>query len=256
VSKRANIEMDKFLHRHTRRFVWERPTLYWPLGLLRARGNVLFEDYDFCVDGFPRSANTYALRMFQLMYEPNLRIWSHHHIPPFLIRAVQIGKPVFFLCRSPIDGAISYAILLGSTVEDQLRYYIQFHQVLLPYMDGLFVAPFDQVTSDFQRVVEAFAARWSLSLTPRLGEEIARSRAFAKIDEDQTNSLGGINERIVHRPSRFRETLRPALLASLDSSTAQRLLAEANDLYQQYYQSAKWRLASKTAATNTPSDAA
>jgi hypothetical protein len=164
------------LRRVGRILFWRYPAVYRGLGILRGRGDCLKQDCDVWMGGYPRSANTFAVAAFKLA-NPEARLVSHFHIPPFIINCVRSRKPGVFLIRTPEDAAISWTIYWkGHTkLEHCLDYYLDFHRVMRPYISELFVAPFDIVIKDFPSVIEGLNRRFGarFSVLPHDGVTVA-----------------------------------------------------------------------------------
>ena len=216
-----------------RRFVWKYPTLYRPLGRIRRGADVFDLDYDLSIEGYPRSANTYLLRLLQAT-QPALRIRSHRHIPPHAIAALHNGLPVLFLIRPPLDCVTSFAILCGTTATRHLVSYVGYHKVMRPYLDQLFIADFSTVTSDPRPMLQKFARKYQLPLDVDFDLGEARTQAFVRIDQDHTSEDGQLNEQTVNRPVAGRSSQKAVLLAELEQPVNRRWLAQANALYAEF----------------------
>lgn len=222
------------LRRTGRRVSWRNPQLYYPFGLLRGRGDCLAEDFDLWIDGFPRSANTFCLKAFQ-MGNPTARVRCHRHIPPFIIHALDAAKPGMFLVRKPIDAACSWAIFWNIGLAPCLDYYIDFHQALRSRIPELFIVSFEQVTTRFERVIEKFNQRFGTSYASMPSKPSLAADCFAHIDRSSVGSGDSVNERTISRPSLHRAQLKPALLAEVQTQPALRSkLDRANGLYLQF----------------------
>jgi hypothetical protein len=167
------------------------------------------------------------VRAFQ-MANPHLRIRSHRHIPPFIINSVERQKPGLFLIRKPEDAAISWAIYWNSPVEPCLDYYIDFHRILLPYASKMYVASFEEVTTDFDGLIRQF----NTSLNTRYGlPGYEAGVVFSRIEEESRNHKGELNELQICRPSLRRAELKEGLVRGLSHGTTARKLEKARDLY-------------------------
>lgn len=228
-----------FLHRLGRVVCWRSPLLYRVFGLIRRRGDCLSGEYDAWIGGYPRSANTFSAAAFRLA-NPNIRLATHFHIPPFVINAVRLKKPGIFLVRPPEDTVASWTIYWKGKVkpEDCLDHYLDFHRIMAPYISSLFVAPFEVVTRDFGKVIEGLNDRFrtQFSTLPHDGKMV--SECFSRIEEVAPVEVDGSpDESIIHRPSMFRQELKPSVLRDLKSSRkAFRKLEEAKELYTAFCQ--------------------
>lgn len=222
------------LNRSARRILWPRPAFYFPFGLLRHRGNVLAKDSDLYFCGYPRSGNTFASTAF-LSANPDANLQSHRHIPAFVIQMMNSGVPGLVLLRKPLDAAVSWAIHQNQTLEEAVAYWNDYYETLLPYRSQLFVARFEDVTTDFGGVIQAFNQRWGTSYTPFLHTVENAARCFRATEEICREQQGEMREMMVCRPSKARRAVKQNLLDDLNQSDfLQRELVRANALYETF----------------------
>ncbi len=216
------------MRRLGRRLFWRWPALYRHFGLVRGRGDCFEQDFDLWLGGFPRSANTFACEAFQIA-NPGARLASHRHVPPFIIRWLDAGRPGIFLIREPEDAVISWTILWGGHLEESLNYYLDFHRALLPHVSRLLVATFEMVTADFGAVTERFNQRFGTHYAAFRHAPAAVTECFSRIDK--TSPLSG-SELGVCRPSEKRAKMKPKLRQQLRETPALiRKLEMANERY-------------------------
>lgn len=222
------------LNRWARRLLWPRPVAYFPFGLLRNRGNVLRRNVHLYISGYPRSGNTFARTAF-LSANPGIEIRSHRHIPTFVLQLARNRVPGVVLIRQPLDAAISWAIHENQTLEEAMAYWNDYYQALMPVRSQLFVASFEDVTSDFGGVMRAFNARWRTSYVPFEHTPENAAQCFQVTEEEHRLPSGNIREMQVCRPSESRRTLKEGLLRELaQSNFLKRELASANVLYRSF----------------------
>jgi hypothetical protein len=167
------------------------------------------------LDGFPRSANTYARLAFEHVNGTEWRVSSHLHSPQSIITAVRLGLPTILLVRRPHEVLASTAHLhadLGplKVITD----YVRFHESVLPYVDDVLVADFAAVTSDFGAVLERCNARFGttfLRYTPDVNSEEA---VRARIDAVARQLMPDRWEDVVGRPLPQRRSTSPRDFAS------------------------------------------
>ena len=222
---------DLFI-RINRHIFWRSPVLYRPIGFLRQRSNYRLRGYDIWIGGFPRSGNTFAAKAMELLLSDHQRVVSQIHLPPPIIQALREKKPGLFLIRNPRDAAVSWAIFTGHRLDQCLQYYIDFHQVLKPYLDQLLVFDFKQVTRNFQKLAEQFNKTYGPLLAPQKITNTMPSVIFKAIDEQSRDKNGQISERHVSRPSTERMDISRSYLKEFrHSARLQRQLEKANRYY-------------------------
>ena len=125
---------------------------------------VISSSTELVIDGYTRSATTFAVYALQLSQETPVRLAHHLHAPAQFIEAARRGIPALLLIREPQGAILSQLIREpGVTLGDALVAYSRFYTCLLPYRDNLVVGEFEQVTHEFGRVVRRLNARFGTS---------------------------------------------------------------------------------------------
>ena len=244
--------------------VSEHPALYLPVANRKYRGaspRVIDTTTEMVIDGYTRSASTFAVYALQLPQERPIRLAHHLHAPAQLIAGVRAGLPALLVVREP-SGAILSQLIREPDVamRDALVAYCRFHEVLRPYVDSLVVAEFATVTQDFGAVVRRLNAKFGLSLrefvhtgdavdlvrsmieqrgsmAPHLlgfesglvSRELAMRAAAELVNSD---SVGGLREAWV--PSTAREREKAALASEWQNPRLRRLRERAGRLYREF----------------------
>jgi hypothetical protein len=106
------------------------------------------------IDGYTRSASTFAVYAFQLAQERPVRMAHHLHAPAQLIAAAKAHLPTIAVIRDP-RGAILSQLLREPNValRDLLWAYTRFYSCLMQYRSQFVVADFAEITTDFGAVV-------------------------------------------------------------------------------------------------------
>jgi hypothetical protein len=183
--------------------VSEHPGLYLPFARHKYPGpspEVIGPQTELVIDGYTRSATTFAVYALQLAQDRPVRMAHHLHAPAQLVAAARRGVPALALIRRP-EGAILSQLVREPDVamRDALVAYARFYARLMPHRHALVVGEFAEVTGDFGAVVRRLNARFGTSFTP-----------FAHTPAHVTECLDLI---------RHRGTLSPVLLG-FESGTA------------------------------------
>jgi hypothetical protein len=147
-----------------RTYVSEHPTGY--LGFARRKYpdhnvEVIGPRTELVIDGYTRSATTFAVYAFQLSQDMPVRLAHHLHAPAQLIEAARRGIPVLALIREPQGAILSHLIREPYVaLRDALIGYSRFYEHLLPYRESFVVGEFKQVTQDFGAVVRQLNVRF------------------------------------------------------------------------------------------------
>jgi hypothetical protein len=135
----------------------EHPALYLPFARRKYRGPspaVVDRNTQMVIEGYPASANTFAVYAFQMVQRAPVRLAHHLHAPAQLITAAKQHLPTLVVIREPEDAIISQLILESHvTARWGLVSYIRFYSCLLRYRSSFVVGDFDEVTQDFGSVV-------------------------------------------------------------------------------------------------------
>jgi len=136
----------------------------WPAA--RAAQPVVTRDTTIVLEGFPGSAVGFAREAIRFS-NPHAAVATPTFSAAHVFEALRRGRPTVLIVRPPVD-AIESAIARGypSAVVDAFREYEWMHERLLPVLDRVVVAPFDQVTERFGDVVAEVNARFGTALVP------------------------------------------------------------------------------------------
>jgi hypothetical protein len=148
-----------------RRWVSMYPWLYLPLARWKNAHSVLGARTELVVDGFTRSAGTFAAIAFQLAQNDHVRMAHHMHAAAPLIAAARRGVPTLITVREPEPTILSALIREPGVAPKQwLKTYAAFYERIRPFRLDFVVAKFEEVTSDFgavtRRLNERFATRF------------------------------------------------------------------------------------------------
>jgi hypothetical protein len=185
------------------------------------------------MDGFPRSGNSYARAAFLHSNGTGIQISTHGHSHRFVQLGVKRKIPVIVLIREP-RAALASAMQYQPEVAPELvvRAYLRYYRHVLPLVDDVLVAPFEQVTRDFGGVIRACNARFGSEFVPFEATEQAQAAVAAHIDQGTRNAVEPERfDAVVPRPTGARKDSAIVLgrLDSTDTALAA-MLAEAEDL--------------------------
>jgi hypothetical protein len=205
------------------RVLYEAKTLLAPHPLLalpatrwRARsghGEAVDHDTDLVVEGYPRSANNFALAALQSAQPEPARIAHHTHAPATVVAGVRWGIPVLLLVRDPEDAVLEFVIRRPAlSVGRALRGFIRFYEPLLPYRDRVVVGSFEEVTTDFGSVIRRLNHRFGTEFREFEHTPENVEACFAAIERHYRTQYGDdLMEQVVARPSAVRDLETAAL---------------------------------------------
>ncbi len=222
--RRAWFEVKSVVAEYPRPALWiARHRHGWPVG----------DDTQIVIEGFPRSATTFAEVAFRQAQPAPVEVACHVHAPAQAIEGVRRGLPVLVVMREPEDAALSFVIRNPHlSVGQALRGWLRFHGPLVRYRDRLVVATFGQVTSDLGKVTRRVNERFGTSFAEFEHTEENVRACLERIDEGYRARMEGEElERSAARPSEVREELKNRLRREYRARGLARLRTRADAVY-------------------------
>jgi len=215
------------------------PTIYLPVCWIRpkTRQITVSKDTEIVIEGFPRSANTFAVAAFTFAQELPVKIARHLHAPAQVIVAARRGIPCIVLIRKPRDAVLSLLVRAPHiSAEQALKDYIRFYSSVAPYCDKYVVGRFEEVTTDFGEVIRWVNAHFgtNFKLFEHSDENLRKVFQIVEEMDKQDTGLREVKEQTVARPSPHREIVKNAAEAKLETLKARRLLLKAEKVYRMF----------------------
>jgi hypothetical protein len=188
---------------------------------------------ELVVEGFPRTGSTFVATALEQATRGGLSLVSPVNQPAQVGRAVRQGVPTLVLVRRPVDTLASYLCAAPhGRPRGVLREYIGYHRELIPFLDDVEIADFDQVTSDLRPVLERLRTRFSLGI-PEFDHTDRSVRRIFTVIEDQHLRRNKVPdcEATMPRPSAHRSAAKAAHREALEHPGLAALLAEAEHLH-------------------------
>jgi hypothetical protein len=246
---------------HLRIRASEHPVPYLQVARRKYPGpspQVIGPDTEMVLDGYTRSASTFAVYALQLAQERPVRLAHHLHAAAQVVAGVRAGLPTLMVIREPRGAVLSQVLREpGVAIRDALVAYVRFHETVRPYRDGMVIGEFETVTRDFGSVVRQVNSRFGLDLkefdsTPAATDEclgmiaqrgrydqrllgfesglVSRDEARAAVRE-LTRVAGGETLREAWIPSAARRTAKDELAERWSHRRLDGLRARADDVY-------------------------
>lgn len=150
-----------------RTLVSEYPAVYLPFARHKYPGpspRVIGPETAVVIDGYTRSASTYAVYAFQVAQPQPVAAAHHLHAVAQLKEAARRSIPTIMVVREPRGAVLSQLVREpGVDLLDALTAYERFHRTLMPVRHSFVIADFREVTSDFGAVVRRLNARFGTS---------------------------------------------------------------------------------------------
>lgn len=166
-------------------------------------------DSAICVDGFPRSANSYAYYLVQYSQPEGFGLSGHTHSSEALINAVRMGVPSVLVAREPRATVASLVQHVGSriTISDAVHAYLRFYRRLAQVRESLIVSDFPRTTSDGGWFLREVNRRHGTNFEPYVATPEHEERVFELLDHSAlTYALNVPTEQVTPRPSRQRKS--------------------------------------------------
>ncbi len=210
------------------------PRAYLPFARWRYGSQLAFgPGTEIVIEGFPRSANSFAVNAFRLAQGRPVQVAHHVHAAAQVMAAARDGVPAIVLVREPRDAICSYLLWQPHLrVREAVTAYLGFHRPLDRIEDHYVVATFDQVTGDFGAVIDRVNQRFGSSFTRFDHTEENVERCFAEIETNSRGQRQGrLVEAVVARPSDERARLKLAVERRYDDEAGSRAQAELEAVY-------------------------
>jgi len=224
------------LRRSINTFIRTKPSLFFPIMRIRPKFRALLvsADTEIVIEGYPRSANTFAVAAFEYSQDRKARIARHTHAPAQIMEGARFSIPIILLVRNPQDAVVSLAIRDETmTVTKALIAYIWYHEAILDYIDNCVVADFSKIVNDYSRILNEVNMKFNKNYALFEHDKTAEDSIFRLVEAmEMAESGGAVRESHVARPSEARREIKGSLLNELSEATNARLLQHCEALYE------------------------
>ena len=195
---------------------------------------------DIVIEGFPRSANTFATYAF-FHAQPNpIKAGNHFHSGMQIQLAGRYKVPALVVYREPRAAIKSFIVYhLGEVSARQaINRYIDFHESILITRNAFVAAPFEEVTSDFGLSIDRLNDFFKTDFCRFEHEDDNVDAVYAKIKlkKDARNSGHSGSDSVSARsttPSERKNELAKKYGDWLEDKSLIPLLERADSLYQE-----------------------
>jgi hypothetical protein len=222
------------------------PRLALPLIRLRAHGSVLSSTTVLMIEGFPRSANTFAVEAFKMANGEDAGVAHHTHASAHVMGAVRAGIPTVVMIREPAESILEMQISRPAcTMRQAIRGWIRFYQSLLPFEEGFVIGEFSEVTEDYGAVIRRVNQRFGTAFREFQHTHANVAACFDSLDRYWRARVGSDPrlELLVGRPSPLRDRLKEQLRPRWGDQRLLPMRGRAVGLFQRYREIAAARAA-------------
>lgn len=225
--------LNQDLRYSLRDFCGKYPLLFYSTyGLKPANRQLSISDStQLAIEGFPRSANSYAVLAFESV-NPQVKVAHHLHVPAQILRAAKRQIPALVLVRNPEDAVSSFFLRNPEqSVVRALKNYISFYRAIAPYHQSYVVGKFEDITQNYAKTIEQINLKFHTKFAlPELSAS-DRQKVFQQIKEiDRAAARNNPLKMAV--PSTEKQSLKANLFEEIESKHS-KLLLEAKDIYRQ-----------------------
>lgn len=211
-------------------------------------GTICGAQTDIVIEGYPRSANTFAVEAFRLLNGSDVRLAHHLHVPLQIKRAAKMKKPVLLLIRAPEDAVIAQSLCGILSLKEELQLYINFYEGVMPFIDCVELVLFEEVTSDFGNVMVRLNQRFGSSFAARPidPEDVLtiKKNIQGHVRKDIFNEMyrrKGLNSTEIGMPSKERSAKKATMKSNYYHPSLVHLRERAEDAYGELRSIAKKR---------------
>jgi hypothetical protein len=191
-------------------------------------------DTDLLIEGYPRSANTFAVIAFEHANGTGLQIAHHLHSPVNLERAVQFGIPAIALIRDPLPTIASHMVRSPwIRPEDGLTGYLRFYDRVQRLTENVVVADYHELITDFGPALTRTNQRFGTTFKPYLPTPENNIAVLNRIDDlDREDNGGALHVMRVCRPHPAREAHKIEALKRLREPRFNKLVSQVEAIYE------------------------
>jgi hypothetical protein len=195
----------------------------------KLRSGLVTDRTQLVLEGFPRSANTYALAAFTCANGPDVVVASHLHAASSVQQGVRRGLPVIVVLRDPLDACVSLLQRQPVRPASALRAYLRFHEGVRPIVSDVVLSDFPVTTGSFGTVIDAVNDRFGTGFTPY--EHTPANEAWCRdyVTEADRRDQGEVRESTVALPQAGRRQGRERVVEAVTAEAE--LLDQAQRLY-------------------------
>lgn len=190
------------------------------------------------LDGYPRSANTFATQAFRMAQHENLMIGNHFHSPMQVHLAKRYHLPAGVFYRDPMDAALSLMVFYEGkrSAEWTLTSYINFYSRVLLLDEGWVPISMSEAIGPMgvwvNRINQTFGTEFKAA--PYSGDWA--SAVKAAVEAKRKKRLGGNGNTAASlarqtTPSEYKTKMRAQALSLFDQKSLQPLKEQATSVF-------------------------
>lgn len=157
--------------------------LYYVFAPKTHKNLLINKNTDLVIEGFPRSANTFAVVAFTMSQKKLFSIAHHLHVESQILEGVRKEIPVMVLIREPSAAVRSLVVrhpLIN--INYALNQYIRFYSIVNKIKDKVLIADFKDVITNYGNIIERINYKYNADFG--LFDHIEKNveRVYSEID--------------------------------------------------------------------------
>ena len=185
------------------------------------------------IEGYPRSANTFAVIAFQHAQKNQVNLAHHLHATSQIKYAARNGIPIIVLIRDPKDAITSLVVRYPqANIEGCLKEYINFYKSIYGYRNKFIVTDFKEVVSDFGSAINRLNKKLNTQFDVFNHNEENINAVFKEID--RVHLYYNEDQNQLARPAKVKEPLKKSVLNRFNDIKYQNKLNQAYYWYNKY----------------------
>jgi hypothetical protein len=138
-----------------------------------------------CIEGFPRSGNSFATWVF-VNANPGRYLIAHHtHLAGQVARAVRFGVPCALLVREPVATLASLMVWREwFSPRVVIATWIRYHERVAEFADAIAICPFEELIETPGSLALRLNRRYGTRFLPPASDDAASAAAFEGIERN------------------------------------------------------------------------
>ena len=183
-----------------------------------------------CIEGFPRSGNTFLFAIACQLIDPE-KVAHHLHHCAQIAEALRLKVPVFFIVRNPSDAIASYVIREEIPIERAIDQYLSLYHFIEQNSQHIHILSFETLRTDVNAVIRQLIDHMNIPTETTTIDLNTVKDLVADLDRSDQGSKD-INPMKVGLPNPQRDALKAEVLTTLRTEHAEKL-TECESVYEQ-----------------------
>lgn len=191
---------------------------------------------DIVIEGFPRSANTFAVEAFLHPQNRDIKIAHHIHLPFQIIYACKKNIPTLVVIRNPLDAISSYLVYNQNiNIRNAIKYYIKMYEYIYKYKDKFVIAPFEFILKYYDKIINEVNNKYNTNFNEFFNTVDNNQLILIQIEKIVKNMQNNrkFNLDKIPIPSEYRKQ-KTTIYKNKIEKEHKDLLTRANEIYYKY----------------------